>query len=118
MARAPRTPPDDEMRKKKESMPWGEASPAVPAKPKSSVRFNFDRKHGKMMPKGTEVGKKHSMRALGRIVGMRSDEYGHSVDMDLDSVEHDTDHDREAGEPRSLTKALRNRHSGTGRFTA
>jgi hypothetical protein len=88
-------------------------------KPRSRATFHIDKTHGKMMPKGVEIGKKHSARVSGKISGMHSDEYGHSMDMDMDTLEHDTDRDEEM-EPRSLTKAMRqrNRHMHSGRFVS
>lgn len=88
-------------------------------KPRSRATFNIDKTHGKMMPKGIEIGKKHSARISGKITGMHADEYGHSMDMDMDTLEHDTDQDQEQ-EPRSLTKAMRqrNRHMRSGRFVS
>lgn len=84
-------------------------------KPRSSGSFRFHKKHGKLMPKGIQVGKRHSVRMSGKVTGIRSDEFGHSLDMDLDSMANDTDADQE-NEPRSLTKAMKNRHMRSGRF--
>lgn len=109
------------MSKKSTSSPQ-EAMPGPPflrEKPKSSMSVRLHSKHGKMLPKNVAVGGKHSMRVIGRITGLRSDEYGHSMDMDLDSLQHDTDKDEE-NEPTSLTQAMKNRkrHPASGRFVS
>lgn len=81
--------------------------------PKSSASFRFHSKHGKMMPEGVKVGKRHRVKLSGKITGLRSDEYGHSMDVDLDDIEHE----REEEPPRSMTQALKRRHMRSGRYT-
>lgn len=98
----------------------GTSVPMMPSdKPRSSMSVRLHSKHGGMMPKNAKIGGKHSVRIVGRIAGLRSDEYGHSFDMDLDSMEHDSDADQEK-EPKSLSGAMkhRKRHMASGRFTA
>jgi hypothetical protein len=87
-------------------------------KPRSSANFRFHVKHGKLMPEGLRVGKKGRVRLSGKVTGLRSDEYGHSMDMDIEDMCCDEDQDEK--EFTSLTKAMRKRnsrrHMGSGRF--
>lgn len=83
-------------------------------KPRSSANLHFHRKHGTMMPDKAKVGGPHKMTVTGTIRGLRQDDYGSSMDMDVDSVTHGDE------QPKSLTQAMkkRNRHMATGRFTS
>ncbi len=65
--------------------------------PKSRASFSIHKKHGKMMP-SVKVGQTHSFSVKGKVTGLRSDEYGHSVDLDMDTLQHDTDGDQETNE--------------------
>jgi hypothetical protein len=93
---APETPPADK-----------------PDMPRSSVAFRFHQKHGDKMPTGVKIGKRHRVKLSGKITGIRSDEYGHSLDLDLEDLQHEMDEEKP---PRSLTQAMKRRHMKSGRF--
>jgi hypothetical protein len=89
----------------------GADEPAIaPYKPRSRVTVSLHTKHGKFMPR-IKIGRKGRLAVSGKLTGFRSDEYGHSFDMDLDHLEEMRD---EA--PRSLTQAIKRRKMRDGRF--